>query len=59
MDLLAPVYCAPCQNGRHRHCLGWDSGFCGCARGLCELRLETGLMWDLDDQPNGKHEGDL
>jgi hypothetical protein len=46
--------CDPCQRDLHQKCLGWDVGFCGCTRGLCLLRLLTHVMWDLDDNPNGK-----
>lgn len=48
MDLLAPLYCPPCQNDRHDLCLGWTSGWCGCTWGLCGMRLITRVMWDID-----------
>lgn len=44
--------CEPCESGRHEKCVGWTrSGFdfCGCAQGLCGLRLATGVMWDVID----------
>jgi hypothetical protein len=56
VDLLAPLNCPPCQNGRHQSCLGWTVVFCGCTAGLCGLRLLTGVMWDIHDEPNGKGE---
>ena len=49
--------CEPCENGRHHRCVGWDrqgDGFCGCTKGLCGLRLITGVLWDVDTEPNGK-----
>ena len=57
-SLWAGGDCDPCERGRHQRCVGWDDrGFCGCARGLCALRLITHVMWDINDQPNG-NQGD-
>jgi hypothetical protein len=57
LDLLAPLYCPPCQGDQPQHelCLGWTTGFCGCTSGLCGLRLITGVMWDIQ-QPNQQGE---
>jgi hypothetical protein len=50
--------CEPCEtpdeNGKvhHEKCIGWARdglGFCGCAAGLCGLRLLTGVLWDITD----------
>lgn len=49
--------CDPCERDLHHKCIGWDDrGFCGCARGLCLLRLVTRVMWDIHDGPNGQGE---
>lgn len=56
---MTSLECDPCERGRHHKCVGWDKtglGFCGCAVELCGLRLITGVMWDVQDEPNGKGE---
>lgn len=52
--------CRPCREGHHGACRGWDDqeDLCGCATALCALRLITGVMWRIQDSPNGKPQGD-
>lgn len=45
----------PFEPVRHHKCIGWalrGYDFCGCAKGICLLRLVTGVMWDVIEPPN-------
>lgn len=51
-SLWAGGKCEPCEDGLHEKCVGWKPAgfdFCGCAQGLCSLRLITGVMWTYLD----------
>lgn len=58
-------FCEPDEDGHERHekCVGWARAgfdFCGCAKGLCGLRLElqrtTGVMWQIQEPPTEGNE---
>jgi hypothetical protein len=53
----AGAACEACTKGEHSDCVGWKpTGFCGCADGMCEFRLITGVMRNLDDPPDSEEE---